>query len=214
MIITDEQVEKNFNEYISLIQNNIKRDGVDRLIKWLENKDTKIAPASTRYHLSCKGGLVAHSLFVYKRLKQLLDMEYKLQDNTTTCPYTDETIAIVALLHDISKVDFYEVQERNTKDENGNWIKVPVYQVKPDDKRFTFGSHAMNSVYMLSKFINLSYEESLAILHHMGGLDTTEDTLNCRNISEAYIKSPLALFLHFADELATFKDETVKDSDE
>ena len=141
-------------------------------------------------------------------------MEYKLQDNTTTCPYTDETIAIVALLHDISKVDFYEVQERNTKDENGNWIKVPVYQVKPDDKRFTFGSHAMNSVYMLSKFINLSYEESLAILHHMGGLDTTEDTLNCRNISEAYIKSPLALFLHFADELATFKDETVKDSDE
>lgn len=199
-------IEKNFERYINLIKTKITRDskGVEQLVAYLKSKDTAKAPASTRYHLSVAGGLVAHSLNVYDRLNRLIAMEFP--DNT--CPYSEETIAIVALLHDISKVNFYEVQERNAKDASGNWIKVPFYQVKDEDSRLIFGSHSMNSYYMVNTFIPLSYEESLAILYHMGGLDTTEDSLTAKNLSEAYKKSRLAMLLHFADMLSTFADES------
>lgn len=205
--MTDIQIEDNYNRFINLIKDNIKRGGVDNLIKWLNSKNAKDAPASTRYHLSCRGGLIKHCLNVYERLNQFIELEYK----DTECPYTKETLTIVSLLHDISKVDFYEIQERNTKDENGNWIKVPYYSVKDEDHRFIYGSHSMNSVYMLSKFINLTHEESLAILHHMGGMDTTEDKFTVKNISEAYKKSALALLLFFADMSATFRDEGINE---
>lgn len=214
--MTEQEINENFERYISLIETNIKREGVDKLLKWLKAKDTKYAPASTRYHLSEAGGLVKHSLNVYDRLKKLISVEYpihiadengELREVESACPYSEETIALVALLHDISKIDFYEVQERNTKDEKGNWIKVPYYQVKDENNRFIFGSHSMNSYYMASKFFNLSYEESLAILHHMGGLDSTEDTLSVKGIAEAFKKSTLAVLLHMADLASTFVDE-------
>lgn len=201
-MLEDVQIESNYSEFINLLTTNVKREGIDLLIKWLNAKDTKIAPASTKYHLSYKGGLVEHCLNVYRRLKKLMQDEFG--DN---CPYSEETITLVALMHDISKINFYEIQERNTKDENGNWIRVPFYQVKDEKDRLVFGGHAVNSYYMLSNFMKLSYEEALAIMHHMGGLDTTEDTITLRNISEAFKKSTLALFLHTADLMATFMDE-------
>ena len=201
-MLDDLKVEENYKTFINLLETNVKRDGIELLIKWLNAKDTKIAPASTRYHLSYKGGLVEHCLNVYDRLKKLMKDEFG-----DKCPYSDETITLVSLMHDLSKVNFYEIQERNTKDESGNWIKVPFYQVKDEKDRLVFGGHAVNSYYMLSNFMKLSYEESLAIMHHMGGLDTTEDTITMRNIAEAFKKSTLALFLHQADLMATFMDE-------
>lgn len=216
-MLTDEQIEKNFETLINLIETNIKRDGVDNLVKWLKSKDTKIAPASGKYHSSFKGGLVTHTLNVYYRLKRLLANEYpkfepdengEMRETGTVCPYSDETIAIVALLHDISKVNFYEIQERNAKDENGNWVKVPFYAVKDETQRLIFGSHSMNSLYMVSKFIKLTYEEELAILYHMGAMDTTEDKLTPKNTSEVWRKSTLALLLHQADVQSTYLDES------
>ena len=201
-MLDDIKIEENYNKFIELLKTNVKRDGIDLLIRWLNAKDTKIAPASTKYHLSYKGGLVEHCLNVYDRLKKLMKDEFG-----DDCPYSEETITLVALMHDISKINFYDIQERNTKDENGNWIKVPFYQVKDEKDRLVFGGHAVNSYYMLSNFMKLSYEEALAIMHHMGGLDTTEDTITLRNISEAFKKSTLALFLHTADLMATFMDE-------
>ena len=69
----------------------------------------------------------------------------------------------------------------------------------------------MNSYFMVNTFIKLDYEESLAILHHMGGIDSTEDTITCKNLSEAYKRSQLALFLHIADMLSTFSDESTEE---
>ena len=202
MELTEQVIEENYTRFIDLLKNNVKREGVDILIQWLNAKDTKIAPASTRFHMSCKGGLVKHCLNVYDRLKRLMAMEYG-----ESCPYSEETLTIVALLHDISKINFYEVSYRNTKDENGNWIKVPFYQVKEDKDRLIFGSHSMNSYYMVSKFLKLNYEEELAILHHMGGTDPSEDTITIKNVYTAFERSALAALLHIADVMATVIDE-------
>lgn len=48
----------------------IERPGKRALLEWLEREtDFFTAPASTNKHLAQPGGLVAHSLDVYKRLR-------------------------------------------------------------------------------------------------------------------------------------------------
>lgn len=204
-------IDTNFENYINLLKS-VKRDGIDNLVRWLESKDTKIAPASTKYHLAVPGGLVRHSLNVYNKLKSLMNMVYPAVTKITnegveyvenTCPYNEDSIILVALLHDIAKVNFYDIQERNTKDGNGQWVKVPYYAVKDESERLIFGSHPVNSYYMVSKFIRLSYEEELAILHHEGPFDTCMNSIELSNVMAAFKKSPLALLLHQADMQAT-----------
>lgn len=204
-------VEKNYAKFRKYIQNYIKREGVEEFLEWLDTSDMKIAPASTKYHMSCEGGLCAHSLNVFYRLIKLIQAEYP---EGTECPYSQESIALVALLHDLAKVNYYMISEKNVKNAQGVWEKVPYYAVKDTKDRLIFGSHSMNGYYLASKFFKLTYDEELAILHHMGGLDTTEDTITLKNTIDAYKKSTLALLLHQADMMATCIDELEEESNE
>ena len=58
-------------EFIELLKST-NRDGIDKLLAWIEKSDFYKAPASTRFHGSYEGGLLEHSLNVYKVLKQKL----------------------------------------------------------------------------------------------------------------------------------------------
>lgn len=216
------QVDKNYNTYIGYIKSFIKRDNVDKFISWLERTDIKVAPASTKYHLSCEGGLITHSLNVFNRLIKLMANEFPkkqvvdengnlvVDENNNpvmenTCPYSKETITLVALLHDISKVNYYEKYYRNVQNqETGNWEKVESYKTR--DNKFIYGTHSENSLYMIRKFFDLSYEEELAILHHMGGLDYSEKDVQ-RDVLSAFRVSKLAALLHIADMSAMVLDE-------
>ena len=55
----------------------------------------------------------------------------------------------------------------------------------------------------------LMLEESVAIIHHMGWSD---DHTDAKTISEIFNRYPLAMYLHLADVLATFKDEQILDT--
>ncbi len=59
-------------EFISIYKENIKREGADKLLEFLERSDFFTAPSSTRFHGSYEGGLVQHSLNVYHCLKDYL----------------------------------------------------------------------------------------------------------------------------------------------
>lgn len=196
-------VENNYLRYISFIEKFIKREGVEDLIKFLENSDIKTAPASTKYHLSCEGGLVQHSINVFNRLIKIMRSEYGEED----WPYSKETLAIVALLHDISKVNFYQVSFRNVKNEQGQWESVPYYSVREDSSKLFMGGHEENSVYIIEEFIKLTYEEKLAIRYHMNALDTDDKSERGRAFT-AHKKSRLALYLYLADMLACCVDES------
>ena len=63
--------------------------------------------------------------------------------------YSEETIALVALLHDVCKVNFYTVEMRNKKnDATGQWEKVPYYAI---NDTLPYG-HGEKSVYILSGY--------------------------------------------------------------
>ncbi len=189
------------NRFIDTYNAHIKRPGADKLLAWLEDSDFFTAPASTRFHLSKEGGLCEHSLNVHKRLIDQVFAE-KLAKAVVIAKELCETIAICGLLHDVCKVNFYTVSERNTKDENGKWIQVPYYTV---EEKFPFG-HGEKSVFIIERFMRLTEEEAVAIRYHMGGFGASHGDYSVGRAFDAY---PLALQLHMADLQATHIDEVV-----
>ena len=159
------------------------------------------APASTRFHLSRPGGLVEHSIHVYERLLKLCDTENGEKFLSAKLP-DDETIAICGLLHDICKANFYGVEMRNRKNEQGQWEKYPFYVV---NDQLPYG-HGEKSVYIISSFMKLSREEAMAIRWHMGFSDN-EFKAGGYSVGNAFEKFPLALLTHIADIQATYLDE-------
>ena len=95
-------------EFIEIYNQYINRKGADELLEWIERTDFFTAPASTRYHCSCEGGLVMHSVSVFNTM-----MEKHFDEETDSI----ESFAICALLHDLCKAQFYKVSTRNVKNE-------------------------------------------------------------------------------------------------
>ena len=183
-------------EFTEIYTENIKRDGADKLLDYLTNKcDFFTAPASTRYHSAFEGGLAQHSINVYRCLKDYLERP-RVKEVYGLDKYTDEQIAIVALLHDMCKIDCYKVDYRNAKNEQGQWEKVPYFKMEDS---LPYG-HGEKSVYMISGFMRLSREEAMAIRWHMGFSGTEDNNLVGRAL-EAF---PLAFALATADMEASY----------
>lgn len=185
-------------EFIDTFLAYIHRDGADKLLDYLQNSDFFTAPASARFHLAETGGLCQHSLNVFKRLKNLVRNE--LGDGYASV-YSDETLAICGLLHDVCKVNYYVTEYRNVKEEN-EWVKKPFFKV---EEKFPYG-HGEKSVFIVSQYIKLTAEEAIAINWHMGGFDERVKG-GSYALSDALAKYKLVLLLHIADLQATYLDE-------
>ena len=181
--------------FLQIYQSKIHREGADKFLEYLtEKSDFFTAPASTRYHGAYEGGLAQHSVNVYECLRAYMDRE-RVRD-LYHMNYSEETIALVSLLHDVCKIGCYNTSTRNVKDENGVWQKVPFYQF---DDPMPYG-HGEKSVYILSGFMRLSREEAFAIRYHMG-FSGNEDKGSVGKVFEQF---PLAFALSVADMEATY----------
>lgn len=178
-------------EEFKRILSSINRDGIENLIAFIDKTDFYTAPASTRFHGNYEGGLLEHSMKVYEILK------YKVEHSVVDINVSEDTLKIVALLHDICKVNYYKVDYRNAKNAEGVWEKVPYYTV---DDTIPYG-HGEKSVMMLTEYIKLTVEEKYCIRWHMG---FTEPKEMYSTIGIAFKKYPLALLLHEADLEATY----------
>lgn len=108
-------MEEHRQEFLGLCEKYLTRNGNAELLNWLKASDFFVAPASTRYHGSHEGGLVEHSLNVYRCLLEELNNTQLKND------YTDETVALVSLFHDVCKANYYKKGTRNVrKMDNGS----------------------------------------------------------------------------------------------
>ena len=169
----------------------VNREGRNDLIEFIQKTDFFKAPASTRFHGDYEGGLVEHSLKVYEILK------HKVETNIEPIKVSDESLIIIALLHDLCKANFYKVDYRNAKNALGVWEKVPYYTI---DDTIPYG-HGEKSVMMITEYMKLTPEEKYCIRWHMG---FTEPKEQYTTIGLAYKKYPLALLVHEADLEATY----------
>ena len=187
---------ENKQRFIEIYKANIKRDGADKLLDYLCSSDFFTAPASTRVHGSYPGGLCEHSLNVYDCLVDIMNRP-RMKEVYGVDYYSDESIAIVSLLHDLCKVDFYVESTRNVK-ENGMWKSVPFYTI---DDKLPYG-HGEKSVYIVSGFMRLTRDEAFAIRYHMGFSDVTPQEMN--NVSKAFEMFPIAFAVSVADMEASY----------
>ena len=183
-------------EFLEIFQTHIHREGSAELLDYLLNKsDFFTAPASARFHGSYVGGLCEHSVNVFRCLKDYLARPRTR--NVYQLDYPMESVAIVALLHDLCKIGCYKAGTRNVKnDATGQWEKVPTFFF---EDKLPYG-HVEKSVYIISGFMRLSREEAMAIRWHMG-FSGTEDN---RLVGQAFQHFPLAFALATADMEASY----------
>ena len=177
-------------QFIELLKST-KREGIENLIDFLKNSDFFKAPASTRFHGSFEKGLMEHSMKVYEILK------HKVETSLVPINISQESLILIALLHDICKTNFYKVDKKKKKNALGVWEKVPHYTV---EDTIPYG-HGEKSVMMITEYIKLTPEEKYAIRWHMG---YTEPKELYGTIGEAFKKYPIALLMHEADLEATY----------
>lgn len=181
-------------EFLSIFSQHVTRPGADKLLAWLDTTDFFRAPASTRFHGACAGGLLMHSLNVYHCLR-----EHYFEPGDS-----EESFALCALLHDVCKANFYKPGTRNVKNEaTGQWEKVPTFTI---EDAFPYG-HGEKSVFLIERFVRLKPAEAVAIRWHMGGFDDTAKAGSFA-IAHAYEQYPLAVKVHLSDLEATYLCES------
>lgn len=218
-------IEQNKRRFIDLV-NSISRQGFmkDELLTYLENSDFYTAPATAQYNLSEEGGLCKHSLDTYDCIRKICSAMYpdeyeqitndcgQLEDaRIRVCPFSEDSLKIVALFHEISSVNFYEKYIQNKKvysetgtkhDENGKyeWVSSQAYKVKDASERFVLGSREQNTVYILEGYVPMSIEEVAALISQKGNMTDNPSS----DVPSVYSRYNLAALLHCADVLSTY----------
>ena len=182
-----EQLAENRERFLQILRDKVKRDGIEDLIAYLEDSDFFTAPSSTRFHGNYEGGLCEHSLNVYNCLMDLHQKYEKFE-------YTDETLAIAALMHDFTKIRVYSKQPAFRKDADGRWEQYMSYKF---DEVFP-GGHGEKSCFIIQQFMKLTPDEYLAIRWHMNGFDSAVKGGD-RAMNAAAEKCKLVPMLQLAD---------------
>lgn len=183
----------------------VNREGANKLMGYIRKSDMYTAPASTRFHLSVTGGLLQHSLNVLDAFRASMrkndDGTYSyMVAGKNVATITEESMVIMALLHDLCKTNFYTVVMKWRKDANNKWEQYETFEV---DDKVPYG-HGEKSVMMIEEFMKLKPEERYAIRWHMGY--TESDTLSLNNAIDKY---PIIWALHSADTKASHFMESV-----
>lgn len=146
------------------------------LFEWAKKSGFMTAPASTKYHGACIGGLYKHSKAVQETLVNFTK-KLGLQWQNERSPY------VVGMFHDLCKVDQY-VQAEYGYEHNENIL---------------LKGHGEKSVILLSQFMTLTEEEIMCIRYHMGAYETG----NWKQFDLAIKKYPNVLYTHTADMYAS-----------
>lgn len=171
------------NRFKKLMEN-VKREGNENLLEHLKASGYFNAPCSSQYHLAEEGGLLKHSVNVTDLMLDMADLLNCFEEDVT------ESIIICGLFHDLGKANYYDKPnyvENILK--SGKQSAAKPYARNKDRLNV---SHEIASIHILSKFIQLTEEETFAILYHNGLYTSTGYSLKGN-------ERPLQMILHFAD---------------
>lgn len=177
------------------------REGMENVIKHLDRLGFFVAPASTKFHLSVKGGLMEHSWNVCNTAlmlrEQMIQMKPELAEKLP-----EQSVIIASLLHDVCKSNIYKETLLNRKNDQGYWEKVPGYDV--DYSGLPLGHGEKSVIMLLTLGLKLTKDEMLAIRWHMNAWELAFQSAEQKsNIQKAREIAPLCTIIQTADGLAT-----------
>lgn len=164
----------------------IERPGMDNLLKWLDESGFYKAPASSRYHLAEEGGLVEHTLNV-------VDVALKFNESLDR-PVDEESLILSCLFHDLGKHQYFGKDFYSKKP----LLKSGKEPAQPYERNKDLISvpHEISSVHILSQFIELTEDETWAILQHNGMYSDLKYQLQGK-------ETQLQMLVHWADMWAS-----------
>ena len=168
-----------------------RKEEFTALINFMEKEtDYLSSPASTRFHLCRKQGLLEHSVNVAETMLRLRD---------AIAPEIDEeSCVITALIHDLGKAgmpgipQYLENEPTPKQKQYGFPASVP-YRM---NENLIYLSVPLRSLYLAIPYISLSESEVQAVMYHDG--QYVDD-----NKSVATKETPLLLLLQYADTWST-----------
>lgn len=194
-----DKVQENKEEFCRLLRST-KRDGVEYVIEDLEKLGFFEAPASTRFHLCNRGGLVEHSLNVCKAALELLPIMHRMRPDLKD-DLREDSVILCSLLHDVNKAEIYKPVVKKRKNAMGVWEDVPSYDV--DFSNFPMGHGEKSVIVLLLSGLQLRDCEMLAIRWHMAAWDLAFQSPEAKsNINAARDRYPLCGLIQCADTLA------------
>ena len=162
----------------------VNRPHTEDVISELQHLGFFESPASRKDHLAFEGGLVLHSMNVYKMATLVVNDLRLFRDDIPS----SDSIIIASLLHDISKVCRY------VKNADGSYQK--------DYSYFPAGHGEKSAMMLLRLGFPLTEEEILAIEYHMGAFRLPLQSEEADKDYREACKYPLVPIIHTADTLA------------
>ena len=178
-----------------------KPDGMENVIKHLDRLGFFTAPASTKFHLSVRGGLMQHSWNVCNTAlmlrEQMIQMKPELAQKLPV-----ESVIIASLLHDVCKSNIYKDAILNRKNDQGIWEKIPGYEV--DYSSLPLGHGEKSVIMLLTLGLKLTKDEMLAIRWHMTAWELAFQSPEQKsNLQKAREIAPLCAIIQAADGLSS-----------
>ena len=190
----------NKDRFIGILSG-INREGMDKVLYELEAQGFYDAPASTVFHLSCKGGLLTHSLNVYDAAMMLREQAIQNKPELGDA-LPEDSVAICSLLHDVCKTDIYKEAILSRKKSDGYWEKYPGYTTDYG-AGLPIGHGEKSVIMLLSWGLRLKPEEMLAIRWHMTAWDLPlQSPEHKQSLNAAKEKTPLVSLVQLADGFA------------
>jgi hypothetical protein len=178
-----------------------KRDGMETVIKHLDRLGFFVAPASTKFHLNVKGGLMQHSWNVCNTALMLREQMIAMNPDLAG-KLPEESVVLASLLHDVCKSNIYKDTLLNRKNDQGYWEKVPGYEV--DYTSLPLGHGEKSVIMLLTLGLKLTKDEMLAIRWHMTAWELAFQSPEQKaNLQKAREIAPLCAIVQAADGLAS-----------
>ena len=190
----------NKDRFIELLRST-GREGINEVIDELESLGFFEAPASTRFHLNCEGGLLEHSLNVCDTALAVREVMIA-KDESLRDLLPKDSVIIASLLHDTCKADIYKRVMKKRKNAFGVWEDVPGYDV--DYSNFPMGHGEKSVIVLLCCGLALTDDEMMAIRWHMTAWDLAFQSPEMKgNLNQAKEICPLLTLIQAADGLAS-----------
>ena len=203
MKLTAEQIQENWNIFISNIENHITGDRKQALLDFYNKYQERVMlmPAAHKkeYHNSFPGGYVEHVNRVVRcALKQAKLWEEEGCDMTT---FTTEELIFSAINHDLGKMG--DEDNESYIPQTDKWRREKLGEDYMFNKQVPFSSVPDRGLFMLqSHGVIYTFNEMLAIQTHDGLYDAANEKYLKAYMPEQKPRTSLPFILHQADLMA------------
>jgi hypothetical protein len=203
MELTAEQIQSNWTEFLSNIEQHITGDRKEKLLEFYKKYEERVIlmPAAHKkeYHNAFPGGYVEHVNRVVKAALSLSAIWEGFGADMST--FTQEELVFSAINHDLGKMG--DEENESYIPQTDQWRKDKLGEDYMFNKKVPFASVPDRGLFMLqSHGIQYTFNEMIAIQTHDGLYDEANKKYLFAFMPEQKPRTSLPFILHQADLMA------------